>query len=187
MTKIPGVFFFCTVFLLCLLATGDSTFAQTADTSAEMPETPDIATTTQPKDTEKTPQSAAEEVKKLADPPSLTGAALQMTGGLFLILALLCVAVWCMKRFGVPPGLRGLRREELKLEGHLSLGPKRSLVVVRFLNRQLLLGVSEAGISLLTEEQTGHTHNDTNDFTTSLQEARKERDRLEAPAADTSV
>jgi Flagellar biogenesis protein len=35
----------------------------------------------------------------------------------------------------------------------LPLGPRKGLMVVRFLNKRLLLGVTEQQISLLTEEE----------------------------------
>ena len=39
------------------------------------------------------------------------------------------------------------------MEAQLPLGPRKGLMVVRFLNKRLLLGVTEQQISLLTEEE----------------------------------
>ena len=38
------------------------------------------------------------------------------------------------------------------MEAQMPLGPKKGLMVVRFLNKRLLLGVTEHQISLITEE-----------------------------------
>ncbi|CAK7042309.1 MAG: hypothetical protein DELT_02878 [Desulfovibrio sp.] len=68
---------------------------------------------------------------------------------LFLIVALLAVLLWFLKRKG---GIKLLTKQgDLALESRLSLGPKKSLVVVRFLNKKVLLGVTDQQITMLTE------------------------------------
>ena len=80
------------------------------------------------------------------------GAYFQAIAILFLIVAILFAALWFLKRKGA---LKLLTRQgELSLESRLPLGPKKSLVVVRFLNKRLLLGVTDQQITMLTELPT---------------------------------
>lgn len=68
---------------------------------------------------------------------------------LFLIVALLWAALWYLKRRG---GIKLLTKQgDLNLESRMALGPKKYLVVVRFLNKRLLLGVTDQQITMLTE------------------------------------
>ena len=68
-------------------------------------------------------------------------------------LAVIFAAYWLLKRYGGkwgigPAGRGGM----LRLLAHLSLGPRKSIVVVRFMHKNLVLGVTEHNITLLTEE-----------------------------------
>lgn len=80
---------------------------------------------------------------------------------LFLIVALLWLALWYLKRRG---GIKLLTRQgDLSLENRLTLGPKKSIIVVRFLNKRVLLGVTDQQITMLTElpedeDDTGSHH-----------------------------
>lgn len=82
-------------------------------------------------------------------------AALKMVGGLFLVLALLFVLLHLLKRYGHKAGLTRHFTADLKLVGQLALGPRRSVVVVRYLKKDMVLGVTDTSITLLTE-----THHD---------------------------
>lgn len=88
---------------------------------------------------------------------------------LFLIVALLAFFLWFLKRKG---GLKLLTKQgSLTLESRLPLGPKKSLVVVRFLNKRVLLGVTDQQITLLTElNDDEHDTADVADFKTVLNE-----------------
>ncbi|SBV94849.1 putative flagellar biosynthesis protein, FliO [uncultured delta proteobacterium] len=80
------------------------------------------------------------------------GSYFQALAILFLIVAVLFVALWFLKRRG---GIKLLTRQgNLFLESRLALGPKKSLVVVRFLNKRVLLGVTDQQITMLTELPT---------------------------------
>jgi flagellar protein FliO/FliZ len=84
---------------------------------------------------------------------------IQAVGILFLILALLWAVVWLMRRYGrfnFLPRPGSLPRDALVMEAQMPLGPRKGLMVVRFLNRRLLLGVTDRHISLLTEEKVCH-------------------------------
>ena len=79
---------------------------------------------------------------------------LEAVGLLFFLLALLWIVVWCIRRFGkfnFLPRPGALPRDALVMEAQMPLGPRKGLMVVRFLNRRLLLGVTEHQVSLLTE------------------------------------
>ena len=84
----------------------------------------------------------------------------QALGVMFLVLGLLWAALWLLRRsgrFAGMPRADGLPRDSLYLERQLSLGPRKGLMVVRFLNKRLLLGVTEHQISLLTETELHDT------------------------------
>ena len=99
---------------------------------------------------------------------------LKMMGGLALLLGLLLVAYWLLKRYGPKAGLGVFRRGGLAVEGSLALGPRKSLVVVRFLNKVMVLGVTESSINLLTEVDDPHDPASRTDFATALDTAGKE-------------
>jgi len=85
----------------------------------------------------------------------LAGAAAQMALALILILGVILLAYYLLKKFGPKLGI-GMpgRSDKLVFLGHLPLGPKKNVVMVRFLNRILLLGVTEHSINYLTETKT---------------------------------
>lgn len=79
----------------------------------------------------------------------------QAIGILCLLLGALWFAVWCIRRYGkfnFLPRPGSLPKDSLVMEAQMPLGPKKGLMVVRFLNKRLLLGVTEHQISLITEE-----------------------------------
>lgn len=82
----------------------------------------------------------------------LTAVALKMGLTLFVLLAFIFAGFWLLKRygpkFGIGPAGRG---GKLRLVDHLPVGPRKSIVVVRFLNKDLVLGITEQSITFLTE------------------------------------
>lgn len=90
---------------------------------------------------------------------------LQAIGILCLLLAALWFAVWAIRRYGkfnFLPRPGALPKDALIMEAQMPIGPKKGLMVVRFLDKRLLLGVSDHQISLLTEAkiQNGAQDND---------------------------
>ncbi len=86
-------------------------------------------------------------------------------GGYVRALAVLCLAVaalwfalWLFRRYGkrFNPLLAGADRNLLRVESQLSLGQRRGLVVVRFEDERLLLGVTEQHIVPLTSHEASH-------------------------------
>jgi len=86
-------------------------------------------------------------------------AALKMAGGLFLVLALLFLVLFLLKRYGHKAGLTRHLSRDLQVLGQVSLGPRKSVVMVRYLNKVMVLGVTDSSITLLTETVHDHEHN----------------------------
>lgn len=95
----------------------------------------------------------------------------QSLGVIFLLLGLIALALYLLKRFGPRSGMGLFKRGELQLEGQLAIGPKKSVVVVRFLNKRLVLGVTEAQINLLTEVDDEHASSQ--DFNQTMERAQR--------------
>ena len=109
--------------------------------------------------TEQAAASLAEPASTLGQSSFSWGSYIQAVGILFLLVAVLWLAVWLARRFGkfnFLPRPGALPRDALVMEAQLPLGPRKGLMVVRFLNRRLLLGVTDQHITLLTEEQAQH-------------------------------
>jgi len=83
----------------------------------------------------------------VTDPASLGSLGLRSLSALGIVGALLAATVWGLRR--ATEARRG--RPLLSVESALSLGDKRSLVIVVVEGRRLLVGVAPHGISLVTE------------------------------------
>lgn len=80
---------------------------------------------------------------------------IQALGVMCLLLALLWFLVWALRRYGkfnFLPRPGALPRDSLMMEAQMPLGPRKGLMVVRFMDRRLLLGVTDHRISLLAED-----------------------------------
>ena len=78
-------------------------------------------------------------------------------GALAIVLGLLGLMAWALRK-----GVIGRRAKgHLGVESALALGDRRSLVIVTVENRRLLLGVSQGGVSLVTELQPAATFDQT--------------------------
>lgn len=96
----------------------------------------------------------------VVDTPSFSwGSYFQALSLLFFILALLWMAVYFVRKHGkfrFMPSPGDFPRDGLQVEAQLPIGPRKGLVVVRFLNKRLLLGVTEQQITMLSEGMTDH-------------------------------
>jgi flagellar protein FliO/FliZ len=73
-----------------------------------------------------------------------------------IVLALLAVAAWLLRRGAF--GMAGKRtRGLMRVEATLPLGERRSLMVVAVEGRRLLLGLTPAQVSLVTELERGES------------------------------
>ncbi|WP_308620912.1 flagellar biosynthetic protein FliO [uncultured Desulfovibrio sp.] len=99
----------------------------------------------------------------------------QAVGILCLLLAALWLVLWLVRRYGrfnFLPRPGALPRGALVMEAQMPLGPRKGLMVVRFLNTRLLLGVTEQQICLLKEEDV-HDEPRDNDFQGIMDQARR--------------
>ena len=88
-------------------------------------------------------------------PPVDSGSAILSTAGyLFLLLAVIFLAFWLLKRIGVPGTLSGGKGGP-RLVSRLMLGNRQSVAVVRYRDRDMILGVTESQITLLAEDEPG--------------------------------
>jgi flagellar protein FliO/FliZ len=76
----------------------------------------------------------------------------KMMLSLAAVLGLMFGLVYLMKRFMLPGRSPGTTRFEIDILGQRSLGPKRSIVVVKVLQQILVLGVTEQGMQVLAEQ-----------------------------------
>ncbi len=90
---------------------------------------------------------------------------------LLLLLGVMLLAFYLLKKLGPKLGL-GFpgRTDNLAFMGQLALGPKKSVVLVRFLNRTLVLGVTDHSINYLTEAKMDNEETD-NGFAATLDNA----------------
>jgi len=99
-------------------------------------------------------------------------------GALCLVLGVLWGALWLMRRSGkfrFMPSYNTFPRDALRIEAQIPLGPRRGLMVVRFLNKRLLLGLSDQQIHLLSEAE--YDGQPSANFSKTLEEAeRRETD-----------
>ena len=103
------------------------------------------------------------------------GGYIQAVGILCLLLAGLWFVLWLVRRYGrfnFLPRPGALPRGALVMEAQMPLAPRKGLMVVRFLNTRLLLGVTEQQICLLKEEELHDAPRD-NDFQGIMDEARR--------------
>lgn len=85
--------------------------------------------------------------------PSLSLLSAQSLVPLLLVLGLLFALVWLLRRGTLPLGR--FNKLDVKIEGSIPLGERRTLVVVSVEGRRLLLGMTPASVSLVTELGTG--------------------------------
>jgi flagellar biosynthetic protein FliO len=87
-----------------------------------------------------------------ADQPSSIGMMARALGALLLVIGLLVASAWCLRRLkGTPLG--GAREDaQLAVLTTVSIGDKRSLTVVRFGQRTLLLGSTQQSVTLLAAD-----------------------------------
>lgn len=84
-----------------------------------------------------------------------SGTAILTTSGyLLLLLGIIFLAYWLLKRYGVPGALSG-GADAPRLVSRLMLGNRQSVAVVRFRDKDMVLGVTEDRITLLTEDEAG--------------------------------
>lgn len=114
----------------------------------------------------------------------LASTAVHMALALLFILLLIFAAYWLLRRYGPKIGLGPAGRGGmLRLMAHLSLGPRKSVIVVRFLHKDLVLGVTDQSITLLTEETADDDHDSPNGFAAALSAKTRSSSGGDGPAS----
>ena len=96
--------------------------------------------------------SAAEHLPAAGFEPMATGKLLQMGFGLFLVLALILVSAWLVRRMGRFQSGTG---SPLRVIGGLSMGARERVVLIQAGNTQLLVGVAPGRIQTLPARLDG--------------------------------
>ncbi|MBO4369330.1 MAG: FliO/MopB family protein [Desulfovibrio sp.] len=97
---------------------------------------------------------------------------------MFLLLAGLWFFVRLLKRYGrfnFIPRQGTLAKDSFFMEAQMPLGPRKCLMVVRFMNRRYLLGVTEQTISVLTSHGLSESDDEmeTHSFEECVQNAKR--------------
>lgn len=98
--------------------------------------------------------------------PSVSGSVWQMALGLVLVLAVIFLLTWLMRRV---TGIQGTR-QHIKILSAINVGTRERAVLVEVAGEQLLLGVAAGQVSLLHKIEAPVTV-DSVDFSNSLQQA----------------
>ncbi len=102
---------------------------------------------------------------------------IQAIGTLLILMAALWGVVWLVRKYGrfnFMPKPGDFPRDGLRVESQLSLGPRKGLMVVRFLNKRLLLGVTDHQITLLKETTDDNNANNM-DFQELMDKAQRQK------------
>ncbi|MCR4666510.1 MAG: flagellar biosynthetic protein FliO [Desulfovibrio sp.] len=98
--------------------------------------------------------ASTETAPLLADAPNYSvGGYIQGLGLMFLLIAGLWFLVRFLKRYGrfnFIPRQDSLPRDSFFMEAQMPVGPRKFLMVVRFMEKRYLLGVTDQQISVLT-------------------------------------
>jgi flagellar biosynthetic protein FliO len=145
-----GLLIACGLLLLCLSAQ-----AQTANVTPAATVSPSPWSESQPQSgDERLPFMTADRERKSelsgAEQPSVAGLLLRTLGALLLIVGMIVAATWWLRRYGGARFGRTVKDAPvLEVLATVPLGERRSLSVVRFGERTLLIGSTTQGITLL--------------------------------------
>ena len=85
------------------------------------------------------------------EPPNLIIMTLQMLGALLLVIALMMLVAWLARKY-MPAARRGQEGPDaISIQSIRSLGPRRSLIVIRVRGRNFLLGATPSAITRLAD------------------------------------
>lgn len=85
-------------------------------------------------------------------PPSAVGMLARTFGALLLVIGLLIGGTWCLRRIKGSPFAAGRDDARLTVIKTISIGERRSLTLVRFGERTLLLGSTQQSVTLLASD-----------------------------------
>jgi flagellar protein FliO/FliZ len=97
------------------------------------------------------PDPDAEAGAEAGETTSPTVLLLKMLGALALVLGLILLAGYLLKRYGGASGISSDRSDSIRVVATKMLGARRSLMLVRVRGQTLLLGLTPQSINCLTE------------------------------------
>ncbi len=89
-------------------------------------------------------------------PDSGVGAVLKMSGALFFILAMLLLVFYLLRRFNIGGTFTGINKGHLQIVERLPLGSRQNITVIRYRDREMVVGVTHDKITLLHARDEGH-------------------------------
>ncbi len=90
---------------------------------------------------------------------SISILALKTVGALLLVIGLMLLSLYLLRRFGRFSPARFAQKECITLVGQTYVGPKKNISVFQLRNKLLVVGVSDSNLTLLTEINIDE-HND---------------------------
>ncbi|WP_319777614.1 flagellar biosynthetic protein FliO [Maridesulfovibrio sp.] len=93
-------------------------------------------------------------------PESGVGSVLKMSAALFFILGMLLLAYYFMRRLNIGGVFPGARKGTLEIVERLPLSPRQNITVVRYRNKELVVGVTHDKITLLHAGDEGYAKTD---------------------------
>lgn len=85
------------------------------------------------------------------DVPSFGWMFVRTIGALCLVFILILGLVFLLKRFAFQQRMPGLKNDAISILSSTFIAPKKSIHMIQVLNRVLIVGVTDAGISILSE------------------------------------
>lgn len=86
-----------------------------------------------------------------SDVPSFGWMFVRTIGALCLVFVLILGLVFVLKRFAFHHRMPGLKNDAISILSSTFIAPKKSIHMIQVLNRVLIVGVTDAGISILSE------------------------------------
>ena len=85
---------------------------------------------------------------------------LKMSGALFLILAMLLLAFYLLRRFNIGGTFPGARKGNLQIVERLPLGPRQNVTVIKYRDSEMVVGITNDRITLLHTRDNGNATNE---------------------------
>ncbi|WP_027720608.1 flagellar biosynthetic protein FliO [Maridesulfovibrio zosterae] len=92
-------------------------------------------------------------------PDAGVGSVLKMSGALFFILAMLLLAYYFLRRFNIGGSFPGARKGDLQIVERLPLGPRQNITVIKYRDREMVVGITHDRITLLHARDEGNVKN----------------------------
>lgn len=107
-------------------------------------------------------------------PDAGTGPALKVAAAFCIVMALLLLIYYLMRRFNFASMMTGARRGELEIVERLPLGPRQQIAVVKYKEREIVLGLTQDRITLLDSREEKADDENIADFAGVLEKKRSD-------------